>query len=605
MLLSPVPLAVSVQLTGVTIAVFLSTVIATALASVVWRERPKTGAKAMAAAAFALALWSGGQLVVVSSDAVWLAVAGFTVTYLGQTLVASAWYVFGQQYTGRIKQVPRRTLALLAIEPLLLVVLAATNGAHELLWSDLTVTGGSVRGLSYGYGVLTAIHIAYAYLLSGAGTWYLAGKFLTTRNVYRTRTLLFIVIAITVIVTSAVSALGLSPVPYFTLTPIGFLGLAVLSFLSVMSNRFVAAVPLERVLAVFGSRSKNLAPVARDTAIEEMSTGFIVTDHKNRVVDVNPIGKHMFGQQHDRVVGKKLTTMLPPELVLREDTEFLQPDATGDYTGIWVKTPDGEEHCFDVSISPLGRDGDENFRGRVGLIHDVTEQERRRQKLEQRTEQLEHQNEQLENFASIVSHDLRNPLNVAKGHIGMVEKQTDAAAESVGKVQNALDRMEDIIGDVLTLARLGQSVSDTEQVALDNLVEDAWENVDTPRAQLNCDLQREVGGDESRLLQLFENLFRNAIEHGHEDVTVTVGPLPDGFYVEDDGPGIPEDKQATVFEEGFTTNEDGTGLGLSIADTIVDAHGWDISVTTGTDDGARFEIRDVTPPREAVATSTT
>jgi len=77
------------------------------------------------------------------------------------------------------------------------------------------------------------------------------------------------------------------------------------------------------------------------------------------------------------------------------------------------------------------------------------------------------------------------------------------------------------------------------------------------------------------------------------DVMVTVGVLTDGFYVEDDGPGIPPDRRDRVFDSGYTSAEDGTGLGLNIVERIVEAHGWEIAVTEGHDGGARFEITGV------------
>jgi signal transduction histidine kinase len=90
-----------------------------------------------------------------------------------------------------------------------------------------------------------------------------------------------------------------------------------------------------------------------------------------------------------------------------------------------------------------------------------------------------------------------------------------------------------------------------------------------------------------------ENLFRNAIEHGGEDVTIRVGGLSDGFYVEDDGPGVPEDARDEVFEVGYSTSPDGTGFGLNIVKEIAEAHNWEITLTEGTTGGARFEITNV------------
>ena len=91
---------------------------------------------------------------------------------------------------------------------------------------------------------------------------------------------------------------------------------------------------------------------------------------------------------------------------------------------------------------------------------------------------------------------------------------------------------------------------------------------------------------------MFENLFRNSVEHGGADVVVRVGDLPDGsgIYVEDDGAGIPADERDEVFVDGFTTEASGTGLGLTIIQQVVSAHGWEIAVTESAEGGARFEI---------------
>jgi signal transduction histidine kinase len=103
-----------------------------------------------------------------------------------------------------------------------------------------------------------------------------------------------------------------------------------------------------------------------------------------------------------------------------------------------------------------------------------------------------------------------------------------------------------------------------------------------------------VEADETGLQRLLENLFRNATEHGREaDVTIRIGDLDTGFYIEDDGPGIPEEDRQTVFERGYSTTNSGTGFGLAIVEEIVDSHGWEIAITDGSDGGARFEITGV------------
>jgi len=205
---------------------------------------------------------------------------------------------------------------------------------------------------------------------------------------------------------------------------------------------------------------------------------------------------------------------------------------------------------------------------------------------------LRRQNARLEEFASIVSHDLRNPLNVALGRLDIARKECDT--EDLADVANALDRMEALVDDLLTLARQGETVDDLEPVALASLAADCWETVDTAEADLVVATDRTVMADESRLTQLLENLVRNAVEHGGEAVTITVGELPgDGIYVEDDGPGIPEADRGQVFDRGYSTRTDGTGFGLVIVEDIAEAHGWEVTVGESDDGGARFEITGV------------
>ena len=208
-----------------------------------------------------------------------------------------------------------------------------------------------------------------------------------------------------------------------------------------------------------------------------------------------------------------------------------------------------------------------------------------------REEELHRQNERLDQFASVVAHDLRNPLSVARGFLEIAEET--GSADHFDEVASAHDRIERLIEDLLTLARGETKIEDVEEVDLGSITTEAWGYVDTDEATLTVtDGVPTVIGDTGRLTQLFENLFRNAVEHGGADVTVTVGPLAEenGFYVEDNGSGIPQERRDEVFNHGVTSSEGGTGFGLSIVADIAKAYGWAVSVTDGTDGGARFEF---------------
>ncbi|MBB6646308.1 response regulator [Halobellus ruber] len=220
----------------------------------------------------------------------------------------------------------------------------------------------------------------------------------------------------------------------------------------------------------------------------------------------------------------------------------------------------------------------------LALAQNVTEQVERRR-------ELERQNERLEEFTSIVSHDLRNPLRVADGRLELL--RDECKSDHIDDLAQALDRMDALIEDLLTLTREGERVDEAEQIGLTNAATNSWQTVKTERATLETDTSCAVEADRSRLRQLFENLYRNAIEHGGDNVTVSVGEMDDGFYVADTGSGIPESDREEAFEAGYSTTEGGTGFGLRIVEQVANAHGWEVTVTESEQGGARFEITGV------------
>lgn len=203
----------------------------------------------------------------------------------------------------------------------------------------------------------------------------------------------------------------------------------------------------------------------------------------------------------------------------------------------------------------------------------------------------------LEASVSVLSHDVRNPLAVADGFA----QQLDDDSEAVDRVRQAIARADNIIDDALVLAQSG--AVNAEPVDLRVAVRDAWRAVDavTDAATLRFEGATTIRADRALLQRVFENLFANAVQHAGENVTVRVGVLEEsevesvGFYVADDGPGLPETEVADVFTAGVTTDhEDGNGLGLTIVDEVVRAHGWAVTATNGAEGGARFEVTGVT-----------
>ncbi|WP_424000266.1 sensor histidine kinase [Haloarcula salina] len=269
-----------------------------------------------------------------------------------------------------------------------------------------------------------------------------------------------------------------------------------------------------------------------------------------------------------------------------------------------------ENGNLDVSLSTkredeIGRLFDSFGNMRDALREQISEAERARAEAEASRRKLARQNQRLDHFASTVSHDLRNPLTVARGNLELLRDRIggdrdseDASGESarenfLDNIDRAHERIDTIIDDVLTLARDGEHIEDTTPVELQTVATDAWSTVDTAEATLTVTGTRTVAADRERLRRVLENLFRNAIDHVGPETAVTVGLTADGFYVTDDGEGIPTDEVDDIFTYGHTTSESGTGLGLSIVKTIAEAHGWQVTVADDDDAGATFVFSNV------------
>jgi len=298
---------------------------------------------------------------------------------------------------------------------------------------------------------------------------------------------------------------------------------------------------------------------------------------KGVLLSANPVMAEWLETTPEALAGERLTDVMDTEVARRRVAGVRQTIEEG----VTVETEDSiDGRHFKNQFVPV-----ESHRERATaqlVSRDVTERV-------ERERELKRQNERLEEFASVVSHDLRNPLNVAVSALELLDVDDD---DLVAKIDRSLNRMGDIIEDVLTLAREGRAVDEPETVAVDALAEQAWADVETDTATLSVATTVEIAADPTRARDLFTNLFRNAVEHNDGPVAVTVGELPDGFYVADDGTGIAESEE--VFEMGHSTADEGTGIGLAIVAQIADAHGWALDLRESEAGGARFDLTGVT-----------
>jgi PAS domain S-box-containing protein len=359
-----------------------------------------------------------------------------------------------------------------------------------------------------------------------------------------------------------------------------------------------------------------------EVVLESLADAVYAIESDGTIAYVNDRYVEMKGVPREELLGTDIDDWVTEATVEQAD-ELRAAVTSGDRDVGTVEyefvTGDGERFPAELRFGPVGRP--DSDLGRVGMIRDVTERVER-----ERT--LRRQNERLDEFASIVSHDLRNPLNVAEGWLDLAREECNS--DHLDSVADAHDRMRRLVADLLTLARQGQTEPDPTRVSLTELAEECWRSVDRGTATLAVETDATVRADARQLRRLVENLLRNAVEHGStsprsqargdavehgstdgrtgadgedadcdtadetdsdDGVTVTVGGLPDGFFVADDGPGIPPEDRERVFETGYSTSAEGTGFGLRIVREVAQAHDWDVSVTESDGGGARFEIR--------------
>ncbi|SEH45788.1 PAS domain S-box-containing protein [Halopenitus malekzadehii] len=340
--------------------------------------------------------------------------------------------------------------------------------------------------------------------------------------------------------------------------------------------------------------------------------GLIVVDENRRIVSYNDrfaelwdVPLDVLEDGDDTVVLDQVARQVADPEAFRDLVDRLYDDPTTTSRDE-IDLADGR--VYDRYTTPVtGEDG--THYGRLWMFRDVTERKHRERRLERQTEQFEE-------LASVVSHDLQTPISTVRGRLELALEDGDA--DHIEAAVRALDRVDDLREDLVSVLRSREIVSETGTVDLAPLVgtvSETIEGIDGDRVAVVDEAIRVVG-DENALLRLLQNLIGNSVEHGGSDVRVRIGalsggdasadtsgddgasvgaaPEPRGFFLEDSGPGIPPEDRDDVFEPGFTTktDENGTGMGMASVEQIVDAHGWTITIDDAAVlDGVRFEIR--------------
>lgn len=341
------------QFTPLVIPLLASVVLAAGLAYYFWKRHPAIGAIPLTALMVAVAVWSLGEALRLVSVGLPAKFFWTRVRYLGIVCVPVTWLTFVLQYLGRDKWLTPRNVALLAVEPAIVLALVWTNDAHHLMWREVLLdASGSWPVLQTSHGVAYWGHAAYSYLLLAIGILLLVGVLFRAPRLYSVQLVILLGSALLSLGVNVLCVVGLNSLP-LDLTPLAF----TLSGLALVWDalRF---------------RLFDIIPVARSAVVDSMNDGMLVLDAENRVVDINPAAQEMIGRSASDAVGRPVEQVLAdrPGLIdhCRDATRACGEIALGEGRG---------QRNYELNISPL-HDQQGRFSGRLILLHDITERKR-------------------------------------------------------------------------------------------------------------------------------------------------------------------------------------------------------------------------------------
>ncbi|HNT25690.1 MAG TPA: histidine kinase N-terminal 7TM domain-containing protein [Anaerolineales bacterium] len=402
---------------------WLSTGITLVLGLYAWRRRPALGTVTFAALMLVVSGWAASYALELMAPDLPGKFFWVRVRWLFISTLTTSWMLFVFEYVGRGNLISRRLLALLSIEPLVMVIMAWANRLQGgLIYQDITLDPNqALPHLALSYGLWFFFHVAYSYTLMFVGTYWLLRALLQSPHMYRKQVGFMLVGAFLPWVGNILWMAGARPFAKVEPTPFTF-----------------TLTGLVMAWALFRYRMQNIVPVARDLLIENLSDGMLVLDNLNRVIDVNPVGVQIIGLPLAEILGRPAHQVLEPWAELAEryrDTTLTQTEIT---------LGEGEkQRNFDMRLSPLhNREG--IVVGRLVLLRDMTENKRVEDELRQQNEYLTILHE-----TTVINRQEMSAL-------------LDLVLEQAGKISGAphgyLDLIDPQTQEMVTHAAMGRSV---------------------------------------------------------------------------------------------------------------------------------------------------
>ena len=527
--------------------------------------------------------------------------------------IGVSWLIFALLYTNRGHLVTRRNITILLLFPAITVLALWTNPWHNLYYAQDFLTSVSpflVRNPNPGFFFWFQVVTSYIKVLIGIILLILA--FIRWPMPYRAQAAILIGASSFPLLANIITNFDLLPLPNLDYTTLAFNITGLFMF-----------------WGLFQFRLFDLAPVARRTVVDNMADAVFVIDNQNQVVDINPSAEKLFRRTAVAIIGRPVDELVNrPELIQQFQT------VTQLHTEISTDVEDAHDgtvsrRSYDLTINPI-RDQQQQLRGRLVILRDVTpqklvEQELRQQKqlLQELAENYRLAKEEAEaanmaksTFLANMSHELRTPLNAIIGYSEMLQEDVEEGAYEalpgdLNRIEQSGRHLLGLINDILDLSKIeaGKMHLHLEQFSIVGIIQEVADTTHILIAQNNNSLTIEaddVGdiiADMTKLRQVLFNLLSNAAkftENGHIIVKATrqTADAQPSLVIEvsDTGIGMSEEQIDRLFQpfvqgDNSTTRKyGGTGLGLVISRRFCQMMGGDIIVNSEPGNGSTFTI---------------
>ena len=341
------------------------------------------------------------------------------------------------------------------------------------------------------------------------------------------------------------------------------------------------------------------------SVIANMNLGLMEVDNYDKIIMVNKSFLNISGYKKNELIGKYANEIFPIEddiNTIREENSDRIKGRTNSYE-IKCKTKTGSiKHCLISGALNYNLNGE--VIGSIGIYLDITALKTLQLQKEKLLIELEKSNNELQEYAHIVSHDLKSPLRSIDALINWIkednkDKLDEMSLQNMELIEDTLEKMEQLISDVLMYSSIGAKVVEEDLVDLNELVNELQKILYIPdHISVNIlNTLPSIKGDRTKLKQLFQNFISNAVKfNDKEKGTIEIDVLnQDDYYkfsVKDNGIGIDKKYHDKIFKifHALNKSKDSTGIGLSIIKKIINLHKGDVWIESSLGKGTTFHF---------------